>query len=80
MARKTKSERLDTLEREIEEAVASAQKAKDKYDAELARVKDLMNKRDALRNETLIEAISKSKRSYKEILQFIQGNDDENEE
>lgn len=80
MARKANTDRLETLEHEIEEAVASAQKAKEKYDAALAHVKDLMNKRDALRNETLIAAIAKSKRSYQEILQFIQGSNDENEE
>lgn len=70
---------MDALEQKIEKAQSDVVKAKAKYDAALATLKDLMDKRDALKRDELIAAIMKSDKSYDQILQFIQPNDQEKE-
>ena len=62
---------IESLEQKIEKAQADVVKAKQKYDAAIAALKDLMDKRDALRRDELITAIMKSSKPYDEILQFI---------
>ena len=62
---------MESLEQKIEKAQADVVKAKQKYDAAIAALKDLMDKRDALRRDELITAIMKSSKPYDEILQFI---------
>ncbi len=62
---------MESLEQKIEKAQADVVKAKQKYDATIAALKDLMDKRDALRRDELITAIMKSSKPYDEILQFI---------
>ena len=69
---------LDTLEQKIEKAQSDVVKAKKKYDLTVATLKDLMDKRDALKRDELIIAIMKSEKSYDQILQFIQQSDQEN--
>ena len=51
-------------------------KAKSKYDAEAAVLKDLLQKKKALRDQELVEAVAKSKRSYEEILDYINRDPD----
>jgi energy-converting hydrogenase A subunit M len=63
---------MDALEQKIEKAQSDVVKAKAKYDMALATLKDLMDKRDALKRDELITAIMKSDKSYDQILQFIQ--------
>ncbi|MZQ99061.1 MAG: hypothetical protein GT601_15460 [Acidaminobacter sp.] len=70
---------MDALEQKIEKAQSDVVKAKAKYDAALATLKDLMDKRDALKRDELIAAIMKSDKSYDQILQFIQPTDQEKE-
>ena len=70
---------MDALEQKIEKAQLDVVKAKAKYDAALATLKDLMDKRDALKRDELIAAIMKSDKSYDQILQFIQPTDQEKE-
>ncbi|SCZ80353.1 hypothetical protein, partial [Acidaminobacter hydrogenoformans] len=68
---------MDALEQKIEKAQLDVVKAKAKYDAALATLKDLMDKRDGLKRDELIAAIMKSDKSYDQILQFIQPTDQE---
>ena len=69
---------LDTLEQKIEKAQSDVVKAKKKYDLTVSTLKDLMDKRDALKRDELIIAIMKSEKSYDQILQFIQQSAQEN--
>lgn len=63
---------LETLDQKIEKAQSDVIKAKKKYDLAVSTLKDLMDKRDALKRDELINAIMKSDKSYDQILQFIQ--------
>lgn len=65
---------LDTLEQKIEKAQTDVIKTKQKYDAAVAALKDLMDKRDAVKRNELISAIMKSDKSYDQILRFIQAD------
>ena len=51
-------------------------KAKARYDAEAAVLKELLQKRQAIRDRELMEAIAKSKRSFEEILDYIKRDSD----
>ncbi len=69
---------LDALEQKIEKAQTDVIKMKQKYDAAVAALKDLMDKPDAIKRDKPISAIMKSDKSYNQILQFIQaGQGDE---
>ena len=69
MAREINAELLDG---KIEKAQQDLVKAKHRYDTAATTLKDLLDKRDALRQKKLLEAIAKSKRSYEEIMQYLQ--------
>ena len=62
---------LESMEQKIEKAQAAVVNAKRKYDGSVAALKDLLDKRDALRRDELITVILKSNKPYEEILQFI---------
>ena len=51
-----------------EEAVV---KAKAKYDAEVAKLKDLLAKRDEMKQKELLSAVEKSNKTYEEIMRFL---------
>lgn len=53
------------------------QKNKHRYDAAVATLKDLLDKRDAHRQKKLLDAIAQSGRSYEEIIQYLQGKTEE---
>ena len=59
MAREINAELLDT---KIEKAQKNLVKAKHRYDAAAATLKDLLDKRDALRQKKLLDAIAQSGR------------------
>ena len=62
----------DSLKQQlVEKAQAAVVNAKRKYDGSVAALKDLLDKRDALRRDELITVILKSNKPYEEILQFI---------
>lgn len=71
MAREINAELLDT---KIEKAQQDLVKAKHRYDAAAATLKDLLDKRDALRQKKLLDAIAQSGRSYEEIMQYLHSN------
>ena len=52
-----------------EEAVA---KSKEKYDAEVKKLKDLYAKQDEMKKKELFAAVEKSSKSYEEIRVFLQ--------
>jgi len=68
---------LDILEQKIEKAQTDAIKTKQKYDSAVASLKNLMDKRDAVKRDELISAIMKSDKSYDQILRFIQADQGE---
>ena len=67
MARTRKTSK-EALEEKIEKAEEDVITAKKKYDEATANLKQLLDKRDSLRKEELIAAVTKSSRSYEEIL------------
>lgn len=64
----------------IEEKVARQEqavfKAKDKYDAEVAELDRLLKKQEEIHNKELLDAFSNSNRSFDEVMQFLQGDDE----
>lgn len=66
---------IELLEQKIEKAQEDVVKAKHKYDASTATLKELLDKRDLLRNEELLRAFTKSKRSYGDILRYLEGEE-----
>lgn len=69
MARAINAELLDAKIERVQEDLV---KAKHRYDAAAATLKDLLDKRDALRQKKLLDAIAQSGRSYEEIIQYLQ--------
>lgn len=61
---------METLESKIEKAQAQVSKTKKQYDAAVAELSDLLNKKEALQRDELIKAIMKSDRTYEEVLAF----------
>ena len=62
---------MEALERKIEKAQAQVSKTKKQYDAAISVLSDLLDKRDALRKDELIKLISKSNKTYEEVVEFI---------
>ena len=60
-----------SLDRKIEVAQEKVVKTKEKYETAVTELKQLMDKRDALKKEELIAAIKRSDKTYEEILEFI---------
>lgn len=76
MARMTS---MEALERKIEKAQEQVSKTKKQYDAAVAALSDLLDKRDALRRDELVKAIMKSDKTYEEVLAFLGAEDTEEE-
>jgi flagellar biosynthesis chaperone FliJ len=74
MAREINIELLDS---KIEKAQEDLVKAKHRYDAAAKTLKDLLDKRDAIRQKKLLAAIAQSGRSYEEIMQYLQAKSGE---
>ena len=70
MARTRKTSR-EALEEKIEKAEADVTAAKEKYEQATANLKQLLEKREAIRKEEIMSAIGKSGRSYEEIMDFL---------
>ena len=68
MARTTS---MATLDQKIEKAQEQVSKTKKAYDAAIAALSDLLDKRDAIRKDELIKAMAKSDRTYEEVLEFL---------
>jgi len=70
MARTRKSSK-DTLNEKIEKAQADVMSAKKRYDKATALLKQLLDKREAMKKEELAAAVAKSNRTYEEIMAFL---------
>lgn len=68
------------LEQKIEKVEKSISRNREQYDRLTAELEELRKKQKALQSEELLKAISGSSRSYKEILEFIQGKAENQDE
>ena len=66
---------MEALEQKIEKAQQDVVKTKERYDKAVNTLEDLLNKRDALRRDELVNIIMNSGKSYEEILQFFQSEE-----
>ena len=64
-----------SIDDKIEQQKLVVSKVKDRYEAELEQLNQLMKKRDELRNKELFQAIEHSKRSFEEIIDFLNTDD-----
>ena len=64
-----------SIDDKIEQQKLAVSKAKDRYEAELEELNQLMKKRDELRNKELLQAIEQSKRSFEENMDFFSTDD-----
>ena len=67
-----RTKKVTSIKEEIlkqEEAVA---RAKEKYDLDVKKLKDLYAKQDEMKKKELFAAVEKSSRSYEEIMAFLQ--------
>jgi len=69
-----------TLDEKIEKAQDTVFQAKDKYDAAVEELNGLLNKRKELRQKELLKAFETSPRSYEEIMKFLAGKSESDEE
>ena len=61
----------EALDEKIEKAEADVIATKKRYDHATAVLKELLDKRDAIRKDEILSAIVKSGRSYEEIMDFL---------
>lgn len=64
-----------SIDDKIEQQKLVVSKVKDRYEAELEELNQLMKKRDELRSKELLQAIEQSKRSFEEIMDFLSTDD-----
>ena len=67
-----------SIDDRIEQQKLVVSKSKDRYEAELEQLNQLMKKRDELRNKELLQAIEHSNRSFEEIMDFVGTDDSQN--
>ena len=65
----------ESLEQKIVKTEKAISKNREQYDRLTAELEELHKKQKAIQNEELLKAIEGSNKSYKEILDFIQGNE-----
>lgn len=68
MARMTS---LEVLEQKIEKAQDKVSRSKKQYETAVAELSELLDKRDAIRNDNLLKAFAKSEKTYEEALEFF---------
>jgi F0F1-type ATP synthase membrane subunit b/b' len=66
-----KTRQTASIDDKIAKAQGNVERSKLKYDAAVTELKQLLEKREAMRKDVLINAITRSKRSYDEILDFL---------
>ena len=60
-----------SIDEEIVKQEEQVAKSKEKYDADVKKLKDLYAKRDEIKRKELLEAVEKSSRTYEEIMKFL---------
>ena len=71
MARGRKRIGIDVIDQQIELAQEEVIKTKQKYEAATDHLKELLDKKKSLQTEELMTAVMKSKRSFEDILHYI---------
>ncbi len=69
-----------SIEEKIEIQKGQVSKAKDRYETELAKLEKLMRKRDELRSKELMDAFTNSERSFEEVMRFLSGKEEADNE
>ena len=62
---------METLNAKIGEAEQNVARTKKAYEAATEELKKLMDKRDAVKRDEIVNAIIKSRKSYDEIMDFL---------
>ena len=62
---------LQAVELKIEKAQEQVSKTKKAYDTAIAKLSDLLDKRNAIRRDELVKAIMKSNKTYEEVMAFL---------
>lgn len=75
-----RTRRTITLDEKIEKAQEVVFQTKDKYDAAVEELNKLLQKKQELQRKELLKAIETSPRSYEEIIKFLAGEPDPDEE
>lgn len=75
-----RTRRTISLDEKIEKAQAVVFRAKDKYDAAVEELNELLKKKREVQQQELLKAIEQSPRSYEEIMTFLSGKSDQDEE
>ena len=70
----------ESLEKKIEKVQSAIAKNREEYDRLTAELEELHQKQKAIQSEELLTAIAESTRSYEEILLFIQGKQESDDE
>lgn len=65
---------LKTIEAKIDKAKDRVVKTKAAYEAAMKDLRELMDKRDLLRQDALMKLVMNSKRSYEEIEAFLKSD------
>lgn len=65
-----------SIEEQIIKQEEAVTKAKEKYDSEVAKLKDLHVKRDEARKKELLKAVENSGRTYDEIMDYIRSGNE----
>lgn len=77
MARGKRKISTEAMDAKIEQQKAVLEKARAKYEAEKEELAHLIQLRNEMRKEELMDAVIKSEHSYAEIMAFIKGVDEE---
>ena len=72
--------RKATIDDKIAQAESVVIKTKEKYDAALEDLNRLIKKKRALEGKELMQAYEKSNRSLEEVLEFLSGSSEDDEE
>lgn len=75
-----RTRRTISLDEKIEKAQAAVFLAKDKYDAAVEELNELLKKKREVQQQELLKVIEQSPRSYEEIMTFLSGKSDQDEE
>ena len=65
----------ESLEQKIAKTEKAISRNREQYDRLTAALEELHKKQKAIQNEELLKAIEGSSKSYKEVLDFIQGKE-----
>ena len=68
---------METLNAKIEKEEQNVIRTKKAYESATEELKKLLDKRDAIKRDEIMNAIIKSKRIYDEILEFLSEGDQE---